>query len=279
MLKYLIGGSRMSIRNNRFALNKDKARILGVCAGLADYLEAPVFLIRIITVLTFFAWPTFIIVYFCTYWWLKSKDDSDHSDPMFRYVSGSRTANHFRKINYKRPLYRNTRMARIAGICAGIADYLEIRVRLVRLAAILSFFFLGPFVFFAYCACWIALDCQPQGHVGFNEERANGRTEKRRQRRDKKRQRHAYRTAGPQHDPLYETQSDDPLYDPQYQNSNSAEEPFDDAPESEEQINDSIAMSVQECSAAFNKIETRLRSVEAFMTSRRFRLHCEINRI
>ncbi len=39
------------------------------------------------------------------------------------------------------------------------------------------------------------------------------------------------------------------------------------------------AMSVRECAAALQQVEARLRDVEAFITSRRFRLHCEIKRI
>jgi len=263
----------MSIRNNRFTLNKRNKCILGVCAGLADYLEAPVGLIRVIAVLACFAWPTLILVYFGVFWWLKSNEDGDHSDSMFRYVSRTRTAKHFRNINYKRPLYRNTRMARIAGVCAGIADYLEIRVRLVRLAFILSFFFIGPFSFFAYIACWIALDTQPSDYVGYNQQRYRDRRSRKKARRHSKNKSKLYGEYYTEEDDAYEEAS---AYDeePAYQKSATAPDMTD-----EQEQNDSIAMSLKECSATFNAIEVRLRNAEAFMTSRRFRLHCEINRI
>jgi phage shock protein C len=47
-------------------------------------------------------------------------------------------------------LYRDTEHARIAGVCAGIADYLGIRRRVVRLAAILAlvFFFVPTFIIY-----------------------------------------------------------------------------------------------------------------------------------
>ena len=54
------------------------------------------------------------------------------------------------------------------------------------------------------------------------------------------------------------------------ENSASAQERADD---------EHIAMSLKECGAAFRSIEARLRHVEAFITSKKFRLHCEINRI
>lgn len=265
----------MSIRNNRFRLNKQNKRFFGVCAGLADYLEAPVFLIRIIAILACVAWPTLILVYLCTYWWLKSNDDCDHPDPMFRYVSGSKTAKHFRNLNYKRPLYRNVRAARIAGVCSGIADYLEVRVRLVRVITILSFIFAGPFIFFAYCACWMALEPQPADYVGYNQQRYR---ERRARRKQKKHQRRKSSSSDMHDDALYTTQADDPLYQTQGDEYVNDKEAYEEAI-SEQQIDESIAMSLKECSATFNQIETRLRSVEAYMTSRRFRLHCEINRI
>ena len=37
--------------------------------------------------------------------------------------------------------------------------------------------------------------------------------------------------------------------------------------------------SRQQCTKFFSALEQRLREIEAYMTSKRFRLHCEINRI
>lgn len=37
--------------------------------------------------------------------------------------------------------------------------------------------------------------------------------------------------------------------------------------------------SLEDCAGILNRSEARLRELEAYMTSRRFRLHCEINRI
>ena len=37
--------------------------------------------------------------------------------------------------------------------------------------------------------------------------------------------------------------------------------------------------SAEDCAAIYQTMETRLRDIEAYMTSKQFRLHCEINRI
>ena len=41
----------MSVRTNAFRLNKSEGKIMGVCAGLADYSGIDLMLIRVLTVL------------------------------------------------------------------------------------------------------------------------------------------------------------------------------------------------------------------------------------
>lgn len=61
-------------------------------------------------------------------------------------------------------LYRDPEHARIAGVCAGIANYFGIETWLVRILAVTGFFLLaGPFMFVAYIACWFILDKKPLG--------------------------------------------------------------------------------------------------------------------
>lgn len=153
---------------------------------------------------------------------------------MHHMLSASRAAQHFRQVDYAKTLYRNPYKARIAGVCSGIADYLEIKPGFVRLATLLSLFLFGPFTFFAYGVCWIVLERNPDGarHSG-----------------SQNRQQHA-----------------------RQQNRQEAER--DNAVSQE-----LIAMSLRQCADVFTGLETRLREVEAFMTSKKFRLHCEINRI
>lgn len=54
-------------------------------------------------------------------------------------------------------LYRNTRDAKIAGVCAGIADHWEVEHWVVRLLAVVLFLFTGTLAFWAYIAGWCML--------------------------------------------------------------------------------------------------------------------------
>lgn len=231
----------MSCRAKPFCLNEERRRFLGVCAGLADYMEVPVVLVRIIVVLACVAWPTLIVVYFIAYWWLKP----DSAGKVRTYVSATRTAEHFRSLDYRKPLYRG-RDVKIAGVCSGIADFLELRTRTVRILSLLSFFVFGPFTYFVYGLLWIALEKQPQDYVGFNALRKKARMEERH--------------------PGAARSSQDNLAASQ-------------TPAQEADADVAIAMSVRECAAVLHTLEGRLRHVEAFITSKKFRLHCEINRI
>jgi len=228
----------MSPRNRPFELNERRKRFLGVCAGLADYMDVPVVLVRIIVVLACITWPTLVLVYFLTYWWLKP----DGQGKVRTFVSASRTAAHFRSLNYRRTIYRGHDV-KIAGVCSGIANYLELRARTVRILAVLSFFVAGPFTFFVYGVLWIALEKAPQD------------------------------TSSPvaQRVPADDTDSSPAAGQAAPSAAGTAGRAKDDQA--------AIAMSVRECAAALQQVESRLRDVEAFITSRRFRLHCEIKRI
>jgi len=249
----------MSRRANTLRLNRTNRRLAGVCAGVADYLEVPAFLVRVIYVLMCLAWAMLILAYPITWWWLKNREEQG-SD----FMSGSKVANHLRSIDYRKQLYRNPARARIAGVCSGIADYLEISSTMVRVLTLLSFFIFGPFPFFLYLVLWIALEKNP-AETGW---RGHGRH--RRPRRADHMQARSRRSMGYGHN----DGPDDSQYADREHFADEAHPHDRGGPRS-----DAIAMSLKECSAAFNTVESRLREVEAFITSKRFRLHCEINRI
>lgn len=70
-------------------------------------------------------------------------------------------------MNEKKGLYRDTENARIAGVCAGVANYFGIETWLVRILTVTGFFLLaGPFVLVSYIACWFILDKKSSDHVG-----------------------------------------------------------------------------------------------------------------
>lgn len=67
-------------------------------------------------------------------------------------------------MNLNRTLYRDEANGKIAGVCAGIAEYFGIEIWLVRILTVTSFFLLaGPFIFVAYIACWFIMDKKPTG--------------------------------------------------------------------------------------------------------------------
>ncbi|NQU26933.1 MAG: PspC domain-containing protein [Candidatus Marinimicrobia bacterium] len=57
-------------------------------------------------------------------------------------------------------LYRNTADAKIAGICAGIADYFEIDPVIVRLIFLISIFWGGGIL--AYIVAWFIVPVKPE---------------------------------------------------------------------------------------------------------------------
>ena len=61
-------------------------------------------------------------------------------------------------------LYRDSQNGKIAGVCAGVADYFGIEIWLVRILTLTAFFLLaGPFVIVTYVAAWFILDRKPTG--------------------------------------------------------------------------------------------------------------------
>jgi phage shock protein C len=67
-------------------------------------------------------------------------------------------------------LYRDTEHGRVAGVCAGIADYLGVKRRLVRFATILGFVFFFVPTFIAYVALAFLLPKKPPELYGSVEE-------------------------------------------------------------------------------------------------------------
>ncbi len=69
-------------------------------------------------------------------------------------------------------LFRNTRDGKIAGVCAGLADYWDVDNWVVRLLAIAAFLFTGTLAFWAYIAGWILLAPRRRGD-DYSDWRAN----------------------------------------------------------------------------------------------------------
>jgi len=59
-------------------------------------------------------------------------------------------------------LYRNSEKGKIAGVCAGIADYFGWETWLVRILVVSGVLFGMPFLIFGYVAAWFILDKSPK---------------------------------------------------------------------------------------------------------------------
>ncbi|AXV64779.1 MULTISPECIES: envelope stress response membrane protein PspC [Pseudoalteromonas] len=62
----------------------------------------------------------------------------------------------------KRELFRDAERGKIAGVCAGISDYFNMELWLVRILVVTAVLLSGgPFIVVAYIAAWFILDKKP----------------------------------------------------------------------------------------------------------------------
>jgi len=66
-------------------------------------------------------------------------------------------------------LYRNPSKGKIAGVCAGIADYFGWEAWLVRILVVSAVLFGMPFLMFAYLAAWFILDKNPKEQAKYSK--------------------------------------------------------------------------------------------------------------
>ena len=60
--------------NGRFVINRSRAKVMGVCAGLADWLQVDVLIVRLgMVVATLVTGPLAVLLYILT-GWLASED-------------------------------------------------------------------------------------------------------------------------------------------------------------------------------------------------------------
>lgn len=250
---------------------------LGVCAGFANWLDIPAAIVRIVFILCVFAWPGFILGYFVLYFCL----DKEWSARSVRdYLNRAPAAEHFRALHYRNPICKNTREKKIAGVCAGLADYLEISPFSVRLFTLLSLIIFGPFTFWAYVICWLVFEPDPdmadQGRYQRIMERRARRTERRQRRHERRAARKQARGRRGHH---RNSESAEPAAETAY-SSHSSQHNFESVPTDEaSDLGANNRRSRQQCVESLAALEARLQKMEAFMTSKRFRLHCEIKRI
>ena len=66
----------------------------------------------------------------------------------------------------KKQLLRDKRNGKVAGVCAGIANYFAIEVWLVRIIAVTAIIFGHGFIAVLYIAMWVILDEKPAHSSG-----------------------------------------------------------------------------------------------------------------
>jgi phage shock protein PspC (stress-responsive transcriptional regulator) len=90
----------------------------------------------------------------------------DSSQSVRDAVTENHTVRHFKNLDYRKKLYRNPHTGKFLGVCAGIADYLEVSVFAVRIIFLALTFFTGFPVLFYFAAAMV-LDKRPADEPGY----------------------------------------------------------------------------------------------------------------
>ncbi|MDC8831684.1 envelope stress response membrane protein PspC [Alteromonas gilva] len=143
-------------------------------------------------------------------------------------------------------IYRDSNHGRIAGVCAGIAEYFGLEVWLVRILTVTAFFLLaGPFVIVSYIACWFIFDKKPSNMSVMDTEQTVAASGGK-----------GWRNSG-----ATSQQDKVELKTRVWQAGEPPRQAFHDI------------------TNRFQFIETRLRKMETYVTSREFQLNREISRL
>jgi phage shock protein C len=232
-------------RNNRtLRLDPARKKFLGVCAGIANFLEVEPWSVRLVFIgcCIFGGW--FLIPLYFAVWFLLDEASSG----MRSSLTDNLAVKHFRTVDYKKKIYRNKRDAKWLGVCAGIADYLEVSAFAVRLVFLLLFFTTGGFPLLFYIAAWLVLDVRPE---------------------------HLYKKADPA-----------PTAEPASTGAESEQQSGFQRPDrparakgsSEEEFH-SKRREIKYCARKLASLQERLARMEAYVTSSRFKLHREFRNI
>jgi phage shock protein PspC (stress-responsive transcriptional regulator) len=109
----------MEDQNRRLRRIPAQGKIAGICAGLAAYVGVDVTVVRLAWIVLSIVPGAFIggIVAYAAAWLIMPEDSTVSSQDLMQ-----------------RRLRRSSRDAKIAGVCGGIAEYLDIDSTVVRLA-------------------------------------------------------------------------------------------------------------------------------------------------
>src|SRR5438477_2594426 len=132
-------------QKRRLVRRPAEGKIAGVCAGLAEYFDADVALVRAAWVVLSI-WPGAIVLGVVAYvaaWILMPRGES---------TDGAGTTSRAR-------LVRSHTDRRIAGVCGGLADYFDLDPTIVRVAWVIVSIVVGAVVFgiIAYLVAWFII--------------------------------------------------------------------------------------------------------------------------
>ncbi|WP_339724944.1 envelope stress response membrane protein PspC [uncultured Paraglaciecola sp.] len=148
-------------------------------------------------------------------------------------------------------LHRDPSKGKIAGVCAGIAEYFGMEIWLVRILTLTGFFLLGgPFFFVGYIAAWFILEKKPKGYIAKPRGEAFGRKG------------HQNKEQGKGWHNIPEEESEKVVVKSKiWQAGESPKQAFIDIKQ------------------RFEKNETRLRKMETYVTSSEFQLNRELSKL
>ena len=142
----------------------------------------------------------------------------------------------------KKELYRDSEKGKIAGVCAGIANYFGWELWLVRIIFISGVLLTGSFFFMAYIIGWFILEKKPTAE-------------------HRKPEAFSYKNEG------------------KGWVSNSDEEVKVEVKSKVWQAGEPPKQAFKDIHNHFGKLELRLRSIETYVTSSEFNLNREINKL
>ncbi len=149
-------------------------------------------------------------------------------------------------------LYRNTRDSKVMGVCAGLADYLDVRVCVVRCMTIIGILVSGGWLIALYVVMGFVLDPKPDHLYERDDER-----QARRRGGYEDRERKSYRQRRSERRGERRAERADRKY---WQKANPSYPDYD----------------TKHLRRRFDDIEKRMQGMEAYMTSKKFRLDREL---
>ncbi len=241
----------MTSNKRTLQTDRDNAKWLGVCAGIAKFLDVQPWTVRVVFLgcILFGGWP--LIPGYFVAWYLMDNNSGKVRDA----ILDNQAVKHFRSVDYRKKLYRDPQHGKVGGVCAGIADYLEIDVAVVRVVYLVLTVVAG-FPVLLYLGAMFVLDKKPAEEYRWTRRR---RTESAQPAGSNPR-------AGAQ--PAYSAMdSEDPARRSSRRYSSDEEPPLRDQYSQRREF--------QYCARKFATLQQRLVRLEAYVTSNKFKLQRE----